>query len=164
MRLFDEVTTALRVCFGPGRRPAIRLLAPVSVLAARGDELRRSALVALACVAFAGCAVFDEDNRRTLSLLDRTLTPQSATTRCVLAPVALPGALVAGAADIAIVHPAAVIDDAWGDTVDWLWTPRDESRFRRTLLFPLVTVATPLVFVGDWLGRAAFAIPPRGDH
>jgi hypothetical protein len=108
----------------------------------------------------------ERDNRRTLNALDASLTPESAAARWAAAPVALPTGLVALAVDAVVVHPACSIDDAWGDTVEWLWTPDpDESRFRRAVLLPLVTLATPPVFVGDWLGRALFAIPPRGaDH
>ncbi len=78
------------------------------------------------------------------------------------APVALPAALVGLTADAFIVQPATVFDDAWRDTVEWLWTPApDESRFRRAVLLPVVTLATPLVYVADWIRLAFFAVPPR---
>lgn len=111
-----------------------------------------------------GCAVFEEENRHTLNAMDEHLTPESEAMRWTLAPLALPVGLVGATADIVLVHPARVIDDAWGDTTELLWTSRGESRFRRAVMLPLVTVATPFVFIGDWLWRAAFAVPPREDE
>lgn len=120
-------------------------------------------LLAMAWALTAGCAVFKEENRRTLNALDEHLTPSSVGARWVFAPLALPIGLAGGATDLVLVHPACVIDDAWGDTVELLWTPRGESRFRRAVMLPLVTLATPFVFIGDWLGRAAFMLPPRKE-
>jgi len=65
----------------------------------------------------------------------------------------LPIGMLAFAADLAVVHPIATIDDAWDDTEELLWRPKDESALRRTLLVPLAAAATPFVFVGDWFGR-----------
>ena len=122
------------------------------------------ALVAL-MLFLPGCAVINEENRRTLNAMDAAWTPESAGARWGLAPVALPAGLLGLAADAFVVHPACVLDDAWGDTVDWLWTPEpDESRFRRAVLTPLCALATPLVFVGDWLGRALFPMQPRKEE
>jgi hypothetical protein len=117
-------------------------------------------LILLLC---AGCAVFDRDNRRTLNAMDEHLAPESTAARWAVAPVGLPAGIVALVLDAVIVHPSTVFDDAWDDTVDLLWTPRDETRFRRAILLPLVTIATPFVYLGDWLGRACLAIPPREE-
>lgn len=132
----------------PGRPPAV---------------LRRAvepAAIALWCC-LSGCALFDRDNRRTTSWLDENATPASDGARLALAPLALPAGVVALAADAAIVHPISVVDDAWGDTVELLWSPRDESAFRRVVLTPLAAIATPLVFTGDWLGRSLLPLRPR---
>ena len=123
--------------------------------------LLRSLGVCAAGLALTGCAIFEPDNRRTLNALDRHLTPSATLGRVALVPIGLPVGLVAGVADLCIVHPATVLDDAWGDTAELLWTPRTESRFRRALLMPLAALATPPVFLGDWLGRSIFALPPR---
>jgi hypothetical protein len=105
-----------------------------------------------------------KDNRRTLNALDESWTPTSTTARVALAPVAFPAGLLALITDAVVVHPVCVLDDAWGDTVDWLWTPKPgESRFRRAVLTPLAALATPFVFVGDWLGRALLPLPPRQE-
>ncbi len=124
--------------------------------------LQWSMLAVLAWVSV-GCAVFLPENRRTLNALDEHIAPTSTAGRWAAAPVTFPAGVVAFVLDVVVVHPATVIDDAWGDTVELLWEPRAETRFRRAVLLPLVTLATPLVFVGDFLGRAALAIPPRPD-
>ncbi len=125
---------------------------------------RAVALLTLTGALLGSCAVFEQENRVTLNALDEQFTPDSSTARWALAPLALPVGLVGAATDIVLVHPARVVDDAWGDTVELLWTPGSESRFRRAVMLPLVTVATPFVFLGDWLWRAAFAVPPREEE
>jgi hypothetical protein len=123
--------------------------------------MTRLAWLLLACALLAGCAVSEKENRRTLNAMDRNLTPASTAGRWAVAPVALPAALVGLAADALIVHPSTVFDDAWRDTVKWLWTPDpSESRFRRAVLLPLIVLATPFVYVGDWLRRATIDPPP----
>lgn len=110
-----------------------------------------------------GCTAVREDSRRTLDSLDGNFTPASPTTRTVLLPVAIPVGFCGLLTDTLLVNPAFAIDDAWRDTVDLLWTPRDESPLRRALFTPLAALATPLVFAGDWLGRSVFPIPPRQE-
>lgn len=125
---------------------------------------RLCAALALALTLLCSCAVTVEENRRALNALDASsLAPSSTSGRWALSPIALPAGIVTLVVDAVLVHPTTVWDDAWGDTIELLWTPRDESRFRRALMLPLVTLATPLVYIGDGLGRAIFAIPPRDD-
>jgi hypothetical protein len=113
----------------------------------------------------AGCAVGEKQNRLTVNALDARFTPDSEGARWALAPVAVPVGLVALASDAVIVHPATVIDDAWRDTVRWLWTPDpNESHFRRALIVPLAALGTPFVWLGDWLGRSMFAFPPAPEE
>lgn len=108
------------------------------------------------------CSMLRESNRRTLDLLDRELTPESTAAKVPLFPVALPIGIAAFAADLAIVHPVATVDDAWDDTEELLWRPRDESALRRVLFVPLATLATPVVFLGDWFGR--WLLPITSDE
>jgi hypothetical protein len=123
-------------------------------------------LLALMALALPGasCAVFDSDNRRTLNLLDEHCTPEEPVAKWALAPVALPTGLLAASVDAVIVHPVNVVGDAWGDTTELLWSSHEESSFRRAIFAPVAVIATPFVFVGDWLGRSAFAIPPREEN
>lgn len=111
----------------------------------------------------AGCAVGDAANRRTLNAMDAHLAPESIAARVALAPMALPAGTLALAADAVVVHPCCVLDDAWGDTSELLWRPRQESRFRRAVMLPVRALVTPIVFAADWLGRSVFAIPPRRE-
>lgn len=110
-----------------------------------------------------GCTAVRKDSRRTLDSLDANLTPASPTARAVLLPVAIPVGFGGLLTDTLLVNPAFAIDDAWLDTVDLLWTPRDESPLRRALFTPLAALATPVVFAGDWLGRCVFPIAPRQE-
>ncbi|MGH7336898.1 MAG: hypothetical protein ACREI7_04915 [Myxococcota bacterium] len=121
--------------------------------------MTRTLALLITCLLASGCAVTEARNRHTLNALDERLAPSSSAGRWAAAPVALPTALMGLTADALVVHPVTVVDDAWRDTREWLWTPDpSESRFRRAVLFPLTVVATPFVYVGDWLMRAAFAI------
>jgi hypothetical protein len=108
----------------------------------------------------AACCMFREENRRTLEMIDRELAPASTGAKVALAPVALPVGVAAFAADLAVVHPIASLDDAWLDTEELLWQSKDESGLRRALFVPFAAVATPFVFAGDWLGR--WLLPIRG--
>jgi hypothetical protein len=101
------------------------------------------------------------DSRRTLHLLDENLTPASPTARQLALPLAIPVGFAALVVDSVLVNPVCAIDDAWGDTVELLWTPRGESALRRTVFTPLAATATPLVFAGDWLLRSLLPLPPR---
>ena len=114
-----------------------------------------------AALFFSGCTAFDSDHRRTLDWLDRTFTPSSSGARAALLPVAIPVGLVGLATDAVIVNPVMAIDDAWGDTVELLWTPEDETPLRRALIAPLAALATPVVFASDWLWRCLWPIDPR---
>lgn len=130
---------------------------PAATLAVRG------VLLLTLLGGLTGCAVFEEENRRLLNAMDASLAPASDGGRWAAAPLAFPAGLVAGVLDAVIVHPATAVDDAWGDTVDWLWTPTDESRLRRAVLTPFMAAFTPPVFLGSWLGRSLLPIPPRDD-
>jgi hypothetical protein len=113
--------------------------------------------------ALGGCAVFESENRRMLNALDRHVAPPNAAARWALSPLAMPLSLLAVTGDAVIVHPVCSIDDAWADTVDFLWTSHGESRFRRAMLTPLATLATPFAFVGDLGARILFPIDPNED-
>lgn len=121
---------------------------------------RSGALLALFLLA--ACSMTRPENRRTLHALDASAAPDSAGARWAAAPLAFPAGLLALALDAVIVHPACSVDDAWGDTRAWLWTPDPEaSRFRRAMLLPLAALATPFVWAGDWIGRILLPIPAR---
>jgi hypothetical protein len=120
-------------------------------------------LVLLSLALLAGsCSMFRGNNRRTLNWLDESFTPVSTGGKIALAPVAFPIGVFGFAADLAIVHPAATIDDAWSDTEHLLWQADDESALRRALFVPVAVLATPFVFAGDWIGRWFLPIDSGG--
>ena len=123
----------------------------------------RSIAVPLLLLLVAACSMFRTDNRRTLNLLDRELAPEDTAAKVALAPITLPVGVAAFAADLAVVHPIATIDDAWEDTEELLWRSHDESALRRALVMPLAAIATPFVFAGDWFGRWLLPIAKEDD-
>ncbi|MCB9896959.1 MAG: hypothetical protein H6825_03030 [Planctomycetes bacterium] len=130
---------------------------PPSPHAARGP----SAALLVALLLLAGCAVARPEHRHLLTALDEYATPASSTARWLLVPVALPAGVGAYVIDSFVVNPVRAADDAWFDTVDLLWTSHEESTFRRILWVPFAVVLTPVVLVGDWVGRWMAPIPSR---
>lgn len=118
----------------------------------------------LGLILLAGCTTMRDDSRRTLGWLDRTFTPESPVARGALLPVAIPVGFAGLLTDTIVVNPVYAVDDAWGDTVDLLWTSRDESPLRRALFTPLAAVGTPFVFAADWLWRSLVPTAPRVDE
>jgi hypothetical protein len=110
------------------------------------------------------CTTVRDDSRRTVHWLDASLTPESNGARMALLPLAIPVGLGGLAVDTAVVNPACAVDDAWGDTVELLWTSREESALRRALFTPLAALATPFVFGSDWVWRCVVPTEPRRDH
>ncbi|MEZ5964163.1 MAG: hypothetical protein R3F56_09985 [Planctomycetota bacterium] len=125
--------------------------------------MRHPRLLLFSSCVLGACAMAEPANRYTLNAMDAHLAPSSNGARWAALPLTLPAGVVGLAADALVVHPIRVLDDAWGDTVEYLWRPREESRFRRAVMAPVRGLATPLVFVGDWLTRAVFAVPPRRE-
>lgn len=115
-------------------------------------------------VLLAGCTTMRDDSRRTLDWLDGSFTPGSAGARGALLPVAIPVGFTGLVCDTVLVNPVCAVDDAWGDTVDVLWTSSDESGLRRALFVPLAALGTPFVFAGDWLWRSIVPTSPRADE
>jgi hypothetical protein len=122
------------------------------------------ALPALAAIALlASCTTMRDDSRRTLGWLDGNFTPESAGARGALLPVAIPVGFAGLLTDTVVVNPVCAVDDAWGDTVQLLWTSNEESTLRRALFAPLAALGTPIVFAGDWLWRSLVPTAPRAD-
>ena len=115
---------------------------------------------------FSGCACFNKDNVPTLNFVEKHLVPESTTSQVIASPVVFPIGLVALGVDIAIVHPAMVIPDAASDTKDALWDDLDWDKMYVTecAALPWRTFVTPVVFTGDFLGRAFFDIPGKAEQ
>ncbi|MFT5284199.1 MAG: hypothetical protein ACI8TQ_000355 [Planctomycetota bacterium] len=120
--------------------------------------------VCLAIMLSSACTVLDSEHRRTVDLLNDHLTPSAQSTRFILLPISIPVGLVAVSTDALIVNPVRAIDDAWDDTVELLWTPKDETSLRRVLIAPLATLATPIVFGFDWFWRCLWPLEPNEEN
>lgn len=107
-------------------------------------------LVAL-LVPLHGCAVANDNNRRTLNKLDEVIAPQSTGAQIALAPVAIPVASGALAVDAFLVNPAYAVKPAADDTYELYWKPRDVEPLTRAMLFIPIVVLTPPTFVTSWL-------------
>ncbi len=105
-----------------------------------------------------GCAVANRDNTILLNKLDEKVRPQKTWERVALAPVMIPAATGALVVDGFIIHPARVVPKAANDVYELYWEPREETLFRRSLLFVPRVVLTPPTFVGAWHLRATYDI------
>jgi len=107
----------------------------------------------------------NRDNTPLLNLVEENLWPDSTGLRVVTFPVVFPAGAVAVVLDAVIVHPAMVVDDSVGDTGDVLWDnwEWDEKYVTECACLPWRTLFTPIVFGGNFVGRALFDFPARAD-
>lgn len=110
----------------------------------------------LLVILLGGCAIFKEDNRRTLNLLDKHVQFESATAKIAAAPVFVPVGTVVLATDAAVVNPVAVLPKTADDVYQLYWKPREMDFFRKALFFPFCVVLSPPTFAGDWILRTLF--------
>jgi len=118
------------------------------------------ALVALAGLLCGSCAFMDRRNRPLWDYCVRHLVPENRSTLVATAPVVFPACLAAGAADVVLVQPAQVLDDAWYDTAEALWTKRGPWDWTDWAVMPLRAAVTPVVWTVRFASRAVFAEPP----
>jgi hypothetical protein len=119
-------------------------------------------LAALALLLPAGCAWANRDNRPLWNAFETHAVPEEGTWFVAALPLTVPGGLVAIVLDTLVVHPAQVVDDAAGDAGDvWNGIEWRERYYSELALLPLRAAATPLVFVGGFLGRSCFDIAPH---
>ena len=120
-------------------------------------------LVALALL-LAGCAWSNRANRPVWNAFEAHVVPADEVPFYASLPLTVPAGLVAILVDTFVAHPIQVADDAWGDAGDlWAGLPWAGQYYSQLALLPFRLVATPLVFVGSFLGRSCFDIPPRGS-
>lgn len=120
-------------------------------------ETRIAAIMALlTTVLLHGCAIFNDDNRRTLNKLDEVIAPQSAPAQVALAPVAIPVASGALVVDAFVVNPAVALKPAASDTYELYWKPRDVEPLTKAMLFVPIVVLTPPTYVVSWFVHAFF--------
>ena len=110
-----------------------------------------------------GCSVFRQSNRRTLNCLNEHVSFDSTAGKIAAAPVFMPVGWVAVATDAIIINPAVAVPDAYKDTKELVWENPEGSGFRQAMLFLPKVVVTPVVYIGDWVGRVLFPIEARED-
>ena len=115
----------------------------------------RICLVALlpAVLVCCGCAVFNPENTPTTNWLQKALTPPDRDPTFGETFVLWTGGALTMTLDAVIVHPAMSFDDAWHDTVRFLWSDLDwEGDYvTECARLPLRAVATPFVYIPMWL-------------
>ncbi len=122
---------------------------------------RRLAIVAFLAVLCCSCSFMNRQNRPLMNLYEKHVFRESVTAQVLTAPVVLPGYLLAGAADVLIMHPADVVDDAWLDTEDALWQPLSGRGYvTECALFPVRALLTPVICVAQFGIRSAFDVSP----
>lgn len=123
-------------------------------------------LTCLGCAALSACAPLNRDNTPALNWVEAHAWPETKGARIAAAPLVFPVGLAAVTADAFVIHPATEINDAADDTRDCLWDDLDwqDEYMTECAALPWRTVATPLVFAGDLIGRSLFDIPDRADE
>jgi len=99
-------------------------------------------------------------NRRLMNLCEKHLVPESTSGKLAMAPIILPVDIAAAALDIAVVHPATVVDDAWLDTKAVAWEPTRRGYVTECALLPIRTAFTPVAAGWFFLSRVLFDTPP----
>lgn len=127
--------------------------------------------IGLAVVAFclmslllSGCAFMNRDNTPVTNAVEEKVSSASPRVQEALFPAVWPIAAATLTADVFVVHPASVVDDALYDTRDALWDnfEWDTEYASECFKLPWRAVFTPIVFGFDFLGRAMFDIEPYG--
>jgi hypothetical protein len=116
----------------------------------------------LAVLPAGGCAWANRDNRPVWNAFERKCVPEDDTLFLVSLPLTVPGGIVAILLDTFIVHPAQVVDDAYGDAGDvWDDMVWERRYYTEMIKLPFRAVGTPIVFLISFLGRSAFDVPPH---
>ncbi|HZL99098.1 MAG TPA: hypothetical protein VFD43_02505 [Planctomycetota bacterium] len=109
-----------------------------------------------------GCAWSNRANRPVWNAFEANLVPEDTTGFYATLPLTLPGGLVCILIDCFIVHPVHVADDAWADAGElWHGLDWDTHYYTQLVVLPLRLVGTPIVFVGMFLARSLFDVPPH---
>lgn len=125
------------------------------------ERTRRTAWPALLLAS--GCAWSNPANRPVWNSFEANVVPSGDAAFYATLPLTVPIGFGAILLDTLIVHPIRVIDDAAGDAADgWKGLQWRAHYFTELGLLPARVVGTPFVFLGSFLGRCLFDIPPHG--
>jgi hypothetical protein len=109
-----------------------------------------------------GCAMFNRDNTRALNFVEEHLVPSDPLPKKLSYPVTVPVSLAAVIFDMVLLHPISVIPDAAGDTrVIWRDLPWREHYFTTSASVLPRAAFTPVLFIGDFLGRSLFDVSEK---
>lgn len=127
--------------------------------------LKNAAAVIILGLLLQGCAFLNRDNTPLLNGVEKHLVPEKTWQKAVAFPLIFPVGICAITLDAFIVHPISVADEAYDDTMDTLWKRLNwkDEYMTECFLLPWRTISTPIVFTGDFLGRAMFDIPDRSS-
>lgn len=124
---------------------------------------RRRHLAWLALLS-SGCAWSNPDNRPVWNAFEANVVPSDDTAFYATLPLTVPVGLGAILLDTLVVHPVRVLDDAVGDAADeWKDLDWQQQYYSELGLLPLRVAGTPLVFLGSFVGRCLFDVPPHGS-
>ena len=112
-------------------------------------------ILSLAAMLNSGCAVLSEKNRYLTRFLDEELTPESSTTKAVMAPVAIPVGFTALAIDGVIINPLVVLPEAFEDASQ-VFTEVEFMGPLEIIVFPMRLVTFPVILVGSEIFRCTF--------
>lgn len=116
-------------------------------------------LAVLLLLPLVGCAWARRENRPVWTSFEDHLVPADGTAFYVALPLTVPAGLVAIVVDTLVAHPLQVVDDALDDTGDlWRGIDLEQAYYTQAGLLPVRAVATPLWFVGSFLGRSMFDV------
>ena len=112
-----------------------------------------------------GCAWANRDNRPVWNAFEENLVPDDEVLLWVTAPLTIPGGLVAIVLDVFLVHPAQVLDDAWGDTTE-LWDDIDwsEEYYSQTAYSLIRVPGSAIMLVGSFFARSMFDLEPNDER
>jgi hypothetical protein len=125
----------------------------------------RACLAVLVVLPLSSCAWTARANRPLWNVFEPNLVPGSDGAFYATLPLTVPAGIGAIVLDTFVAHPLQVVDDAFGDAAD-LWTGIDlaDGYYTESALLPLRAVATPLWFLGSFLGRSMFDWPSDEDQ
>ncbi len=126
-------------------------------------------LLLLTCILSTGCAMNNRNHLSTTNWVDRTIVPENKVAQWVMTPVWIPICFVTFTIDNVIICPIVSLPSAYEDTESFLNAYDEVSNLSEGDLYaewgfyPAKVVFSPLVFIGDWIGRGLFAVDPRAD-
>ncbi|MCA8953443.1 MAG: hypothetical protein KDE27_28275 [Planctomycetes bacterium] len=124
----------------------------------------RAAVLLLGAMVLPACAFANPANRPVWNAFEQNLVPESPVAFWASLPLTVPAGVGAVLVDTFVAHPIQVVGTAWDDTARlWQELPFAERYYTTSASLPFRAVASPVVFLGSFLGRSAFDWPSEAD-